>query len=212
MTLPKGVSFRPAKSCSRATARALTLDTVSRCSLLLGGRLAGERYAWFAYAGPKRRDGSRAVWLRARESDELVDFATGNLRSAAGAFGQKITLDMGGLDLKARSIEVLAERLATSPILRERLALAHGARHPRRQVHRRGHGEMQVLNVQGAAGDGQRIVTVICCSRSTVSMCVRERGRAWRSEGPAAQRWCAKRLRLEAAVRLPRDGDRAVGP
>jgi hypothetical protein len=115
--LPKGLAFAPAKRCSRATAQALTLDTKTRCEQLMGGRISAagqERSAWFAVAGPSRSGGRSDVWLKARENDDLAGFGTGSIAPPSGGFGQRITLRLADLDIRTRSLEVLAEKLVAS--------------------------------------------------------------------------------------------------
>jgi hypothetical protein len=106
--LPKTVtvSGAPAKPCSEAFARTLTLTTSKRCAKILAGRLSGDDItAWFAYAGPKRGAKQR-LWLRGRRSDDLVGFGTGWIERAKGAY--KLTVELGQLGVTTRGLEVFS--------------------------------------------------------------------------------------------------------
>ena len=108
--LPKGikVSGAPAKPCTEAFARTLTLDNHERCAKILAGRLGGEEItAWFAYAGPKQGAKQR-LWLRGRSGDDLVGFGKGWIEPAKGAFRTKITLELGQLGITTRGLEVFS--------------------------------------------------------------------------------------------------------
>ena len=113
--LPKNVTFKPWKACTQAQARKLTLDNTDGCSQVIGGRVpaAGTNVqAWFAYAGPKSGS-KRTVWLRARTGDELIGLARGTLVPVKGTYGSKLTLDLGGLDIRTRFLELASEAVAT---------------------------------------------------------------------------------------------------
>jgi Thrombospondin type 3 repeat len=107
--LPKGiiVSGAPAKPCSRAFARNLTLGNSKRCAKIFGGRLGGNSdiTGWFAWAGPKQGAKHR-LWLRGRSGDDLVGFGTGWIEPVKGAFRTKITLELGQLGIDTRGLEV----------------------------------------------------------------------------------------------------------
>jgi hypothetical protein len=112
--LPKNVTFRPWKPCTEGTARKLTLDS-SDCSQLIGGRVlsaGSELRAWFAWAGPKRGS-NRTVWLRARTGEDLVGFGRGKLIPASGAYGSKLVLNLGALDVRTRFLELASDGVAT---------------------------------------------------------------------------------------------------
>jgi Thrombospondin type 3 repeat len=119
--LPKGVtvSGAPAKPCSRAFARHMTLDNHKRCAKIFGGRLGGngDITGWFAWAGPKQGAKHR-LWLRGRSGDDLVGFGTGWIEPAKGAFGTKITLELGQLRIDTRGLEVYsgAERATAGTV------------------------------------------------------------------------------------------------
>ena len=105
--LPKSVavSGAPAKPCSEAFARTLTLDTYKRCAKIVAGRLGGDITAYFAFAGPKLGAKQR-LWVRGRSGDDLVGFGKGWIEPAKGAWRTKITLELGELGVKARGVEV----------------------------------------------------------------------------------------------------------
>jgi hypothetical protein len=112
--LPKNVSFKPWKACTQAKARKLTLDTEG-CSQVIGGRVLAPGTnitAWFAWAGPKSGS-KRTVWLRARTGDELTGLARGTLVPVKGTYGSKLTLDLGGLKIRTRFLELVSEEVAT---------------------------------------------------------------------------------------------------
>jgi hypothetical protein len=109
--LPKGiaVSGAPAKPCSRAFARSLTLRNSKRCANIMAGRLSGngDIRGWFAWAGPKQGAKQR-LWLRGRRGDHFVGLGTGWIEPATGAFRTKITLELGQLGINTRGLEVFS--------------------------------------------------------------------------------------------------------
>ena len=127
--LPKSVtvSGAPAKPCSEAFARTLTLDTYKRCAKIVAGRLGGDITAYFAFAGPKQGAKQR-LWVRGRSGDDLVGFGKGWIEPAKGAWRTKITLELGELGVKARGVEVYsgAER-ATAGMVKPMTGKCYGS-------------------------------------------------------------------------------------
>jgi hypothetical protein len=111
--LPKGitVSSAPTKPCSQAFAKTLQLNGFMRCAKMFAGRLGSEEHSgYFAFAGPKVGARQR-LFLRARSQDgedgeEIVGFGTGWIDPAKGAFGPKLTLELGQLGLDVRMVEL----------------------------------------------------------------------------------------------------------
>jgi hypothetical protein len=111
--LPKGVkvSSAPAKPCSAAFVKTLQLHAFKRCAKMFAGRVGSEEHsAYFAFAGPKVGARQR-LFLRARAQDgedgeEIVAFGTGWIDPAKGAFGPKLTLELGQLGLSVRMVEL----------------------------------------------------------------------------------------------------------
>jgi hypothetical protein len=111
--LPKGikVSSAPAKPCSAAFVKTLQLHAFKRCAKMFAGRVGSEEHSgYFAFAGPKVGSRQR-LFLRARaqeaeDGEEIVGFGTGWIDPAKGAFGPKLTLELGQLGLSVRMVEL----------------------------------------------------------------------------------------------------------
>lgn len=123
--LPKTISLfggGEVKACSEAKVRnAKFPDGLNSCSGLGSGRLGSrqgnrEQTAWYAVAGPKQGE-KRRVWLTTKLEDPSGDrspsygLETGVVEEASGAYGTKVVLRFGGLDIRTRAMEVIISNL-----------------------------------------------------------------------------------------------------
>jgi hypothetical protein len=124
--LPKEVSLLggdKVKACSKAKVRnAKFPDGLNGCTGIGAGRMNSRQggkaqEAWYAVAGPKQGK-KRLVWLTTKmDWDNNCDcypsygLETGVIQEASGAYGTKLVLRFGGLDIRARALEVQISNL-----------------------------------------------------------------------------------------------------